>query len=311
MHKDHRPRLPTRFDPWWLCTVDTNRRCPHSQGHCSLLSGTVPSDHLGLFSSQVVGEASGRAADTRRAPHSELVRTGDLMTSRNCTASCWPCSGVRIATEVLVLAGPAGLGDGGTQAAGVTEVAADARHLLNLPKGYHTALPGARLAWSAGGRHRVGAPGGPRGRALPGRGDDAPARRGLDQLRPAGVRKVSRRPSRPSTHRHHASRGPGRTASRSTRTHTGAAFTPKCLLSAGRQVSRTVAAPSRRPPGGLPHGPSWAELMRTGGGCVEGRPRAPTRSGCARSTGRRSVGRRRRSLTATVTATRVAGRDRG
>jgi hypothetical protein len=44
-------------------------------------------------------------------------------------------------------------------------------------------------------------------------------------------------------------------------------------------------APSRRPPGGLPHGHSWAEPGKVGCGDGEGCPQVTARSGCARSTG--------------------------
>lgn len=54
-------------------------------------------------------------------------------------------------------------------------VGAGPRHLLNLPEGYRTSIPGARFGRSAGGWTGKVRPGTSRGRALPGRGDGAPA----------------------------------------------------------------------------------------------------------------------------------------
>jgi hypothetical protein len=54
---------------------------------------------------------------------------------------------------------------------------------------------------------------------------------------------------------------------------------------AGRADQQDGGAPSRRPPGGLPHVRPQAELGGVSGGHVEGCPRAGARSDCVRSTG--------------------------
>jgi hypothetical protein len=65
-----------------------------------------------------------------------------------------------------------------------------------------------------------------------------------------GSGEASRPLTSPCTRRHTGAPPAASTACAGHHSHTQSAFTPKCSPSAGRQVSRTVAAPTRRPPGG-------------------------------------------------------------
>ena len=72
------------------------------------------------------------------------------------------------------------------------------RHLHDLPEGYRTTSPGARLATLAGGWAGRVRPGPPHGRAMPGRGDDA---RGLPWLGSATASRQREGTTTPGTPR--------------------------------------------------------------------------------------------------------------
>jgi len=107
------------------------------------------------------------------------------------------------------------------------------RHPIGLPEGLPHGVPGAELR-QIGRRLRRGlAPGTPRGRALPGRRDDARAPACSPQERRRGSRKASRHPPPDRIGHHKSAPRPAQTIARGPMTYPVSAFGTKSAL-AGR-----------------------------------------------------------------------------
>jgi hypothetical protein len=151
------------------------------------------------------------------------------------------------------------------------------------PRGLPHGDPGAELGRRRPAVASRAAPGPPRGRALPGRRDDARAPAWLGGANPE--RTAWQRPIRPEAHEHNGAGQPVRGDTRRHQPGGRVRVHTEVLALAGRAGLRDGARASPRPPGGLPQAPSGQSPTRPAAACVEGCPRGTARSGCARSTG--------------------------